>query len=91
MKHVIHFQGFTLQKRVNKIMYLRTILSTVLFKVGAFEFDVRIHKRGVRHSGHNDSSTIYIHEIKAFRHFAPCNSHVTGPSGDRILYLAVVF
>jgi hypothetical protein len=72
-------------------MYLSTILYRLLFKVVAFQFDVRIHKRGVWHSGYNDSSTIYIHKIKAFRHFASCNSHVTGPSGDRILHLAVVF
>ena len=72
-------------------MYLSTILSRVLFKVAAFQFDVGIHKRRVWHSGHNDSSTIYIHKIKAFRHFASRNGHVTGPSGDRILHLAVVF
>lgn len=72
-------------------MYLSTILAKVLFKVAAFQFDVCIHKRGIRHSSHNDSSTIYIHKIKPFRYFASSNGHVTGPSGDRILHLAVVF
>ena len=72
-------------------MYLSPILSIILLKVAAFQFDVRIHKWGVRHSGHNDSSSVYIHKIKAFRYFASRNGHVTGPSGDRILHLAVVF
>ena len=72
-------------------MYLGPILSRILIKVAAFQFDVCIHKWGVWHSGQNDSSTVYIHKIKAFRYFASCNSHVTGPSGDRILHLVVVF
>jgi hypothetical protein len=71
-------------------MYLVSILALVLLKVASFKSDINIHKGRKWESSYNDSSTIHIHKVKSFRHFASSDSHETCSPGDRVLHLVAI-